>query len=68
MADAHCWAWYRLRNRAKLRPVELVDPRNVALRAVLQRAEYAAMAGTDVVDEDAEEEEGGSTGSASDSE
>ncbi|MCJ1296449.1 hypothetical protein MMC34_008015 [Xylographa carneopallida] len=58
----------RLRNRAKLRPVELVDPRNVALRAVLQRAEYAAMAGTDVVDEDAEEEEGGSTGSASDSE
>ena len=56
----------RLRNKAKLRPVELVDPRNAELRAVLQRAEYAEMAGTDVVDEDEEDE--GPTGSASDSE
>ncbi|MCJ1315654.1 hypothetical protein MMC15_000974 [Xylographa vitiligo] len=56
----------RLRNKAKLRPVELVDPRNGELRAVLQRAEYAAVAGDDVVDEDEEEE--GPTGSASDSE
>ncbi|MCJ1398162.1 hypothetical protein MMC11_001359 [Xylographa trunciseda] len=56
----------RLRNKAKLRPVELVDPRNAELRAILQRAEYAEMAGTDVVDEDEEDE--GPTGSASDSE
>ncbi|MCJ1420479.1 hypothetical protein MMC32_006836 [Xylographa parallela] len=55
----------RLRNKAKLRPIELVDPRNAELRAVLQRAEYAEMAGTDVVDE--EEEDEGPTGSASDS-
>ncbi|MCJ1284190.1 hypothetical protein MMC26_003521 [Xylographa opegraphella] len=57
----------RLRNKAKLRPIELVDPRNAELRAVLQRAEYAAMAGNDVVDEEEEGEEG-PTGSASDSE
>ncbi|MCJ1387708.1 hypothetical protein MMC18_000551 [Xylographa bjoerkii] len=56
----------RLRNKAKLRPIELVDPRNAELRAILQRAEYAEMAGNDVVDEDEEDE--GPTGSASDSE
>ncbi|MCJ1436752.1 hypothetical protein MMC27_006134 [Xylographa pallens] len=62
-------SWVRetgLRNKAKLRPIELVDPRNAELRAVLQRAEYAEMAGDDVVDEDEEDE--GPTGSASDSE
>ncbi|MCJ1377933.1 hypothetical protein MMC17_001029 [Xylographa soralifera] len=56
----------RLRNKAKLRPIELVDPRNAELRAILQRAEYAEMAGDDVVNEDEEDE--GPTGSASDSE
>lgn len=46
--------------------MELVDPRNTALRSVLQRAEFAKMAGKDVVDDD--DGYGGATGSASDSE
>ena len=54
----------RLRNKAKLRPVELVDPRNEKVRAVLQRAEWGAAAGDDVVGD----EEGGDAGSGSDSE
>ncbi|MCJ1474959.1 hypothetical protein MMC13_003619 [Lambiella insularis] len=57
----------RARNKAKLKPIELVDPRNTELRVILQKAEYAEMAGADVVNEDEEEEEG-PTGSASDSE
>ncbi|MCJ1458202.1 hypothetical protein MMC28_008573 [Mycoblastus sanguinarius] len=56
----------RIRNKAKLKPFELVDPRNTELRTVLQKAEFATMAGGDVVDADGEEE--GPTGSASDSE
>ncbi len=43
-----------------------MDPRNTGLRGVLQKAEFAFMAGDDVVD--GEEEDGGPTGSASDSE
>ncbi len=57
----------RLRNKAKLKPFELVDPRNTGLRSILQNAEFTAMAGDDVVDRDAEDEDG-PTGSASDSE
>lgn len=59
----------RIRNKGKLKPVELVDPRNTELRALLQRAEFSlmAMAGADVVDSKAEEEEG-PTGSGSDDE
>lgn len=56
---------YRIRNKAKLKAMELVDPRNTALRSVLQKAEFAIMAGNDLVDEDGL---GGPTGSASDSE
>ncbi|KAI9891365.1 MAG: hypothetical protein M1814_002878 [Vezdaea aestivalis] len=55
----------RIRNKAKLKPVELVDPRNTSLRLVLQKAEYAATAGADVVVAD---DDDGPTGSASDSE
>jgi hypothetical protein len=55
----------RIRNKAKLKPFELVDPRNTELRKILQKAEYAMMAGDDVVDNDEDE---GPTGSASDSE
>jgi hypothetical protein len=55
----------RIRNKAKLKAVELVDPRNTELRSILQRAEYAITAGDDVVEEDDDE---GPTGSASDSE
>ena len=57
----------KIRNKAKLKPFELVDPRNKELRVVLQKAEFSQMAGDDVVDTKAEEEEG-PTGSASDSE
>ncbi|KAI4133192.1 MAG: hypothetical protein LQ347_002258 [Umbilicaria vellea] len=56
----------RIRNKAKLKPMELVDPRNTELRGVLQKGEFAIMAGNDVVDED-DEADGGPTGSASDS-
>ena len=57
----------RIRNKAKLKPFELVDPRNTELRSTLQKAEFAMMAGADVVDADAEDDQG-PTGSASDSE
>ena len=57
----------RIRNKAKLKPLELVDPRNAELRSTLQKAEFAMMAGNDVVDQDGEDEQG-PTGSASDSE
>jgi len=46
-----------VRNKAKLKPMELVDPRNTELRAALQKAEFAMMAGDDVVDVQAEAEE-----------
>ena len=53
----------RIRNKAKLKPVDLVDPRNTELRGVLQRAEFTIMAGDDIVEED----DDGKGGSASDS-
>ncbi|KAF2092021.1 hypothetical protein K490DRAFT_61466 [Saccharata proteae CBS 121410] len=62
LVDAGCDP--RIRNKAKLRPVDLVDPRNTELRSMLQKAEFAMMAGADVVQED-DEGEGGS-GSESD--
>ena len=47
--------------------MELADPRNTELRSILQKAEFAMIAGNDVINED-EEDDGGRTGSASDSE
>ncbi|KAL1600518.1 hypothetical protein SLS60_006904 [Paraconiothyrium brasiliense] len=61
LLDAGCDP--RIRNKAKLKPLELVDPRNTVLRAELQKAEYALNAGGDVVADD----DDGPTGSASDS-
>ncbi|MCJ1372607.1 hypothetical protein MMC20_003832 [Loxospora ochrophaea] len=58
----------RIRNKAKLRAYELVDPRNSELRTTLQKAEFALSAGDDVVNVDEAEDEEGPTGSASDSE
>ncbi|KAI9856216.1 MAG: hypothetical protein M1824_005525 [Vezdaea acicularis] len=55
----------RTRNKAKLKAIELVDPRNIDLKSTLQKAEITLMAGDDVVHEDDDE---GPTGSASDSE
>ncbi|KAL9014219.1 MAG: hypothetical protein Q9173_001125 [Seirophora scorigena] len=54
----------RIRNKAKLKPMDLVDPKNAELRYVLQKAEYSMTVGDDVVVRDAE----GPTGSASESE
>ncbi|KAI4177152.1 MAG: hypothetical protein LQ343_000634 [Gyalolechia ehrenbergii] len=56
----------RIRNKAKLKPVELVDPRNTELRDVLQRAEYSMTVGDDLVVRDGGDDDG-PTGSASDS-
>jgi hypothetical protein len=61
LLDAGCDP--RIRNKAKLKPVELADPRNTALRSMLQKGEYAMTAGGDVVHDD----DNGPTGSASDS-
>lgn len=55
----------RLRNKAKLKAMELVDPRNKVLRMMLQSAEFALMAGNDVVHDDGDEREDGPTGSGS---
>jgi hypothetical protein len=53
----------RIRNKAKLRPLELVDPRNEELRTALKRAEYVLQVGNDVVQDD----DDGPTGSGSES-
>ena len=53
----------RIRNKAKLKPYDLVDPRNTDLRDFLRKAEFTFTAGDDVVADDDE----GATGSASDS-
>ncbi|KAF2476909.1 ankyrin repeat protein-like protein [Lindgomyces ingoldianus] len=63
LLDAGCDP--RIRNKAKLKPVELVDPRNTELRSMLQKGEFAMTASGDVVEED---DDDGPTGSASDSE
>ncbi|EON63376.1 hypothetical protein W97_02603 [Coniosporium apollinis CBS 100218] len=62
LLDAGCDP--RIRNKAKLKPGELVDPRNQELRAILQRAEFAFLAGDDVVREDGDDGQG--SGSESD--
>jgi len=61
LLDAGCDP--RIRNKAKLKPLELADPRNTELRSILQKGEFAMTAGDDVVQED----DDGPTGSASDS-
>lgn len=45
--------------------MDLVEPSNLDLRSVLQRAEFTVMAGNDVINED--DDGDGPTGSASDS-
>jgi len=59
LIDAGCDT--RIRNKAKLKPIELVDPRHTELRQMLSKAEYALSAGDDVVAaEDDGEGDGGS--------
>lgn len=62
-ANAHV---SRIRNKAKLRPIDLVDPRNTELRSMLQKAEFTVLAGDDIVEED-DDDDDGAAGSASDS-
>ncbi|EMF16707.1 ankyrin repeat domain-containing protein [Sphaerulina musiva SO2202] len=50
LVDAGCDP--RIRNKAKLKPIDLVDPRNTDLRAALQKAELAILASSDLVNED----------------
>ena len=54
----------RIRNKAKLKAFDLVDPTFAELRDVLNRAEFMLVAGDDVIDE---ERDDGRAGSASDS-
>jgi len=60
LLDAGCDP--RIRNQAKLKSLDLADPRNEGLRALLRKAEYSMQAGDDVVDDD-----DGPTGSGSES-
>jgi len=64
LLDAGCDP--RIRNKAKLRPFDLTDPRNTELRTMLQKGEFAMQAGDDVVKED--DDDDGKPGSGSDSE
>lgn len=51
--------WFgRIRNKAKLRPIELVDPRNKELRTALQTAEMQVTMGGDTVNDDEDEPDG----------
>jgi hypothetical protein len=50
LVDAGCDP--RSRNKARLRAVDLLDPRNQVVKSVLQKAEFQFMAGGDVVEED----------------
>ncbi|CAF9913953.1 MAG: hypothetical protein GOMPHAMPRED_008070 [Gomphillus americanus] len=53
----------RVRNKGKLKAVELVDPRNSVLRLVLQKAEYAILLGEGEEDDNMDQ---GGVGSGSD--
>lgn len=62
LLDAGCDP--RIRNKAKLKPIELADPRNTELKDMLRKGEFAMQAGGDVV---ADDDDDGPGGSASDS-
>ncbi|PPJ56108.1 hypothetical protein CBER1_02048 [Cercospora berteroae] len=57
LVDAGCDP--RIRNKAKLKPIDLVDPRNTELRTALQKAELTMVASSDLVDEDADDADDG---------
>ncbi|KAK5122196.1 hypothetical protein LTR85_004106 [Meristemomyces frigidus] len=56
LVDAGCDP--RIRNKAKLRPIDLADPRNKELRTVLQTAEMTATMSSDIVNDDEEAPDG----------
>lgn len=64
LVDAGCDP--RARNKARLRPVDLLDPRNEVVRGVLQRAEVQFLAGGDVVLDDDDDDAPDGPGSESD--
>ncbi|KAI9718863.1 MAG: hypothetical protein M1828_006552 [Chrysothrix sp. TS-e1954] len=64
LLDAGCDP--RIRNKGKMSPVQIVDPRNTGLRDMLRKAEVALMAGDDVVNEDEEDDDAGGPPSDSD--
>ncbi|KAF2456007.1 hypothetical protein BDY21DRAFT_65708 [Lineolata rhizophorae] len=64
LIDAGCDP--RIRNKGKLKPIELVDPRNKDLIEALRKAEWNIMYANDIPEAEADEDEG-PTGSASDS-
>ncbi|PNS20088.1 Ankyrin repeat-containing protein [Sphaceloma murrayae] len=53
LLDAGCDP--RIRNKAKLKPFDLVDPRNTELRSMLRKAEFTIVAGDDVVQDDSDD-------------
>ena len=60
------WMNGRIRNKAKLRPIDLAEPNDNELRRILQKAEMALTAGGDVVNEDDDDDRRGGPGSESD--
>lgn len=58
---------YSIRNKAKLKPFDLVDPRNTELREKLQQGEYVLANQGDFIDVEEQEAEDEATGSNSDS-
>ncbi|KAF2160454.1 hypothetical protein M409DRAFT_59936 [Zasmidium cellare ATCC 36951] len=64
LVDAGCDP--RIRNKAKLKPIDLVDPRNTELRKDLQKAELTLQMAGDVVQEDEDEDARDGPGSESD--
>lgn len=56
----------RIRNNAKLRPIDLADPKDTDVRRMLQRAELQMQPGGDVVDEDDDDDRRDGPGSESD--
>lgn len=61
LINLHC----RIRNQAKMKPIDLVDPRHTELRSALQKAELELLAGEDALDED--EDDGARDGPGSES-
>ncbi|KAI9775238.1 MAG: hypothetical protein M1839_001356 [Geoglossum umbratile] len=58
----------RVRNKAKLKPAELVDPRNLELRKTLQKGEYLMTVGANELVNNEEDDDDRAHNSASDSE
>lgn len=56
----------RIRNKAKMKPIDLVDPRHTELRSALQKAELELLAGEDALVEDDDDEARDGPGSESD--